>query len=502
MATHQGPPAVMVQGAGSNVGKSLIVAGLCRVFSRRGLSVRPFKPQNMSNNAAATPEGGEIGRAQALQARACGAPPSIHMNPVLLKPETDTGSQIIVQGQRFGTMRAREFGQRKSELLPAVMDSYAKLAADADMIIIEGAGSPAEVNLRAGDIANMGFAEASNLPVIIAGDIERGGVIANLVGTHAVLPPSDRDRIKAFIVNKFRGDVSLFDGGMKAIADHTGWSPLGVIPFFSDARLLPAEDILDLDRSGNEPHPEDPEKSIKIVVPVMGRIANYDDLDPLKLEPGVDLVMAHRGRPLPRDADLIILPGSKSTVGDLIALREEGWDIDIAAHIRQGGHVLGLCGGYQILGKTVDDPDGIEGHPGCHHGLGHLDVTTKLLPDKVVRPVTGQHLVSNEPVIGYEIHIGRTDGPDCSRPVFKIEDRETGASSTDGRIIGTYVHGVFGEDGFRRAFLNTIRRGIASDVNYEATVEHTLNAFADHLEQSLDLEGVREIAQAKCHSCS
>ncbi|MEM7750793.1 MAG: cobyric acid synthase, partial [Pseudomonadota bacterium] len=464
MATPQRPPAIMVQGAGSNVGKSLIVAGLCRVFSRRGLAVRPFKPQNMSNNAAATPEGGEIGRAQALQAKACGVPPSIHMNPVLLKPETDTGSQIIVQGQRWGTMRAREFGQRKSELMPAVMDSFEKLSGEADMIIVEGAGSPAEVNLRAGDIANMGFAEAADLPVIIAGDIERGGVIANLVGTHAVLPPPDRDRIKAFIVNKFRGDVSLFDGGMKAIADHTGWLPLGVVPYFNDARLLPAEDILDLDRTGHEPSPADPDRTIKIVVPVMGRIANYDDLDPLKLEPGVDLVLAHRGQPLPLDADLIILPGSKSTIGDLIALREEGWDIDIAAHIRKGGHVLGLCGGYQILGKTVDDPDGIEGHPGCYDGLGHLDVTTKLLPDKVVRPVTGRHLASNEPVTGYEIHIGRTDGPDCSRPVFKIEDRETGAASGNGRTIGTYVHGVFGEDGFRRAFLDTIREGVASEV--------------------------------------
>ncbi|MEM8973707.1 MAG: cobyric acid synthase, partial [Pseudomonadota bacterium] len=349
---------------------------------------------------------------------------------------------------------------------------------------------------RAGDIANMGFAEAADLPVIIAGDIERGGVIANLVGTHAVLPPLDRDRIKAFIVNKFRGDVSLFDGGMKAIADHTGWLPLGVVPYFNDARLLPAEDILDLDRTGHEPSPADPDRTIKIVVPVMGRIANYDDLDPLKLEPGVDLVLAHRGQPLPLDADLIILPGSKSTIGDLIALREEGWDIDIAAHIRKGGHVLGLCGGYQILGKTVDDPDGIEGHPGCYDGLGHLDVTTNLLPDKVVRPVTGRHLASNEPVTGYEIHIGRTDGPDCSRPVFKIEDRNTGAASANGRIIGTYVHGIFGEDGFRRAFLGTIREGVASEVNYETTVEHTLNAFADHLEQCLDIERVEETARA------
>ena len=489
-------PAVMIQGAGSNVGKSLIVAGLCRAFARRGHVVRPFKPQNMSNNAAATPEGGEIGRAQALQARACGVPPSIHMNPVLLKPETDTGSQIIVQGQRWGTMRAREFGQRKSELLPAVMDSFTKLSSEADLVIVEGAGSPAEVNLRAGDIANMGFAEAANLPVVLAGDIERGGVIASLVGTHAVLPPADRERIKAFIVNKFRGDVSLFDNGMRAIADHTGWGPLGVLPYFNDARLLPAEDILDLDRSSSEPKPSNGDLMIKIIIPIMGRIANYDDLDPLKLEPGISLELIHRGRPLPLDADLIILPGSKSTIGDLIALREEGWDIDIAAHVRKGGHVLGLCGGYQILGTTVDDPNGIEGHAGCHDGLGHLDVTTILQSDKVVRPVTGRHLASDEPVSGYEIHIGQTDGQDCARPVFDIEGRKTGAASADGRIIGTYVHGVFGEDGFRRAFLNAIRDGVTADVNYEATVERTLDTFADHLEQNIDIEQVLEIAQA------
>ena len=497
MEDNRRPPAIMIQGAGSNVGKSLIVAGLCRAFSRRGLKVRPFKPQNMSNNAAATPEGGEIGRAQALQAKACGVPPSIHMNPVLLKPETDTGSQIIVQGRRWGTMRAREFGQRKSELLPAVMDSFAKLSSMVDLIVVEGAGSPAEVNLRAGDIANMGFAEAADLPVILAGDIERGGVIANLVGTHAVLPSADRDRIKAFIVNKFRGDVSLFDGGMKAIADHSGWSPLGVIPYFDDARLLPAEDILDLDRPVDQEEQTSEDTKLKIIVPVMGRIANYDDLDPLKLEPGVHLELVHRGRPLPLDADLIILPGSKSTIGDLIALREEGWDIDIAAHIRRGGHVLGLCGGYQILGKTIDDPEGIEGHPGCYDGLGHLDVATKLLPDKVVRPVNGHHLSSKEPVDGYEIHIGRTEGSDCARPVFEIEKRKTGATSANGQIIGTYVHGVFGKDGFRRAFLKSIRDGAASNINYEAAVEQTLHAFADHLEHAIDTDQVLEIARTR-----
>ena len=486
----------MVQGAGSNVGKSLLVAGLCRVFQRRGLAVRPFKPQNMSNNAAAAHDGGEIGRAQALQARAAGVAPSVHMNPVLLKPESDTGAQIIVQGKRWGTMRAREFGRQKNQLLSAVIDSFERLSRDAELVIVEGAGGPAEINLRDGDIANMGFAEAADVPVIIVGDIERGGVIANLVGTHAVLNDADRARIAGFVVNKFRGDISLFDNGITAIAERTGWTALGVVPFFDDAGVLPAEDILDIDR-GVAPAAQDQRQAVKIVVPVAGRIANFDDLDPLKLEPRVTLELVHRGRPLPLDADVILLPGSKSTIGDLIALREEGWDIDIAAHIRRGGRVVGLCGGYQMLGRSIADPGGIEGHAGDYDGLGHLDVATELVADKVVRPVTGRHPASGAPIDGYEIHIGRTSGPDSARPWLEIDGRPAGAVSGDGRVMGSYVHGVFAGDAFRAAFLGEIAAGAGGDVSYEAAVETALDKLADHLVHYLDIDALLAMARSR-----
>lgn len=495
--TGRRTPAVMIQGVGSNVGKSLIVAGLSRALTRRGLAVRPFKPQNMSNNAAATADGGEIGRAQALQARAARVAPSVDMNPVLLKPETDTGAQVIVQGRRWGTLRAREFGRRKGELMPAVLESFGRLAADADIIIAEGAGSPAETNLRAGDIANMGFAEAADVPVILIGDIERGGVIANLVGTHAVLDAADRARIKGFAINKFRGDSALFREGNDDIATRTGWRALGIVPFFADARVLPAEDILDIGRDGGAAVDDEGRARVKIVVPVIGRIANFDDLDPLKLEPKVALELVHPGRPLPLDGDLVLLPGSKNTIGDLLALREEGWDIDIAAHVRRGGCVLGLCGGFQMLGRRVDDPDGLEGRAGRFDGLGHLDVETELVADKVVRPVTGRHIASGAEVAGYEIHLGRTDGPDTARALFEIDGRGVGATSSDGRVMGTYVHGVFASDGFRRAFLDMIANGAASDVAYEARVEAVLDGFADHLEEHLDVDAVLAIAQAR-----
>ncbi len=487
----------MVQGTGSNVGKSLIVAGLCRVLARRGLAVRPFKPQNMSNNAAATPTGGEIGRAQALQARACGVAASVDMNPVLLKPQSETGSQIILQGRRWGTMRAREFGHRKSALMPAVLDSFERLSATAEIVIAEGAGSPAEVNLRAGDIANMGFAHAADVPVIIAGDIERGGVIASLVGTHAVMSPQDRRRIKGFVVNKFRGDTALFSAGLTTVTEHTGWRSLGILAFFAQAALLPAEDILDLDRPAVAAGVGGNGERIKIAVPVAGRIANFDDLDPLRLEPRVELHLIYPGRPLPRDCDVVLLPGSKATINDLQALRGQGWDVDIAAHVRHGGWVVGLCGGYQILGRTVSDPDGIEGRAGTFEGLGLLDVETVLGSDKVVRAVTGRHCASASEVSGYEIHLGETTGPDTQRPAFEIDGRAHGATSDTGRIIGTYVHGIFASDAYRTAFLNSVRHGGAGLVDYEATIEAALDGLADHIERDLDVDGVLAIANAR-----
>ena len=474
--------AIMVQGAGSNVGKSLVVAGLARAFVKRGLSVAPFKPQNMSNNAAVTADGGEIGRAQALQARAAGRDPVTDMNPVLLKPESDRGAQVIVQGQREGTLKARDYGSHKASLLPRVLDSFHRLAASADLVIIEGAGSPAEVNLRAGDIANMGFAAAANVPVILIGDIDRGGVIAQIVGTHCVLPDEDRARIKAFAVNKFRGDPTLFADGAAEIAKRTDWHDLGVIPWFSDAWKLPAEDVLDIasHKSG----------AYKIVVPQLGRIANFDDLDPLKAEPDVSVEIIAPGRPLPADADLVLLPGSKTTLQDLADFRAQGWDIDLLAHVRRGGRVLGICGGYQMLGTRLSDPHGIEGPPASVQGLGLLDVETHLSPRKQLR-LCQAFYEGTVPVSGYEIHLGETRGPDCARPFLHDADGAgLGAVSADGKVAGCYLHGLFAEDAFRTAYLGAA----ASGVNFEAGVEDALDALAAHLEQHLDLDKIFSLA--------
>ena len=478
--------AIMIQGAGSNVGKSLVVAGLARAYARRGLSVAPFKPQNMSNNAAVAVDGGEIGRAQALQARAAGREPTVDMNPVLLKPESDTGAQVILRGERIATLRARDYAQLKPRLLPAAVGAFRRLARSAELVLVEGAGSPAEINLRAGDIANMGFASAARLPVVLLGDIDRGGVIAQIVGTHAVLPPPDRDRIVAYAINKFRGDPSLFEGGLAAIGAHTGWPSLGVIPWFADAWRLPAEDVLDLAGRSGEPG------AIKVAVPRLGRIANFDDLDPLAAEPGVNVEIVEPGRPLPGDAALVLIPGSKTTVADLQAFLAEGWDVDLAAHLRRGGHVLGLCGGYQMLGRAIGDPEGIEGRPGTVAGLGLLEVTTVMKPEKRTRCVRGHERASGEAVEGYEIHIGMTTGPDAVRPWLEIEGRAEGASSADGRVLGTYVHGLLASDGFRRAYLE--RLGGRSGVGFEAGVDAALDALAAHLEAHLDLDHLLSLA--------
>jgi adenosylcobyric acid synthase len=482
-------PALMIQATGSNAGKSTLVAGLARVLVRRGLKVAPFKPQNMSNNAAVAIDGGEIGRAQAVQARAARIAPSVHMNPVLLKPETDTGAQIIVQGKRWGTLRAKNYLDRKAELMPAVLDSFAHLAREADIVLVEGAGSPAEINLRSGDIANMGFAAAANVPVVLVGDIDRGGVIASLAGTHLVLEPEERTRIQGFIINKFRGETKLFDQGLAAITRLTGWPSLGVVPWLPQAAWLPAEDAMDLDRESSS------SSSRVIAVPVLARIANFDDLDPLGMEPGVNLVFIRPGEPIPGNADVVILPGSKSTIGDLAYLRAQGWDIDIQAHVRRGGHVLGLCGGYQMLGKTIADPDGVDGRAGTVDGLGLLDITTTMSGDKSTTLVGGTHCATGAAVEGYEIHLGRSDGPDCARPLLTLQGRPDGASSADGRVQGTYVHGLFTGDAFRRAWLANL--GIASTLAYESKIETALDALADHLEAHLDIEQLLKIARGR-----
>ncbi|MEQ9331148.1 cobyric acid synthase [Thalassobaculum sp.] len=485
--------ALMFQGTGSDVGKSLIVAGLCRLFARRGLRVRPFKPQNMSNNAAVTADGGEIGRAQALQARAAGIEPVVDLNPVLLKPETDTGAQVVVHGRRVGHARAREFQALKPRLLSAVLESAARLAGAADLLLVEGAGSPAEINLRAGDIANMGFAGAAGVPVVLVGDIDRGGVIAALVGTHAVLDPADRARIAGFLINRFRGDPSLFDDGLRAIAERTGWTGFGVVPWFPDAARLPAEDAVALERPAARNRPG---AGIVVAVPRLSRIANFDDMDPLRAEPAVDLRLVGPGEALPGDADLVLLPGSKSTIGDLAFLRAQGWDVDIAGHVRRGGRVLGLCGGYQMLGRSVRDPDGIEGPPGVAAGLGLLDVDTVLTADKTLTRTGARHLATGEAVEGYEIHIGRTDGPDRARPVLTLADgRAEGAATADGRIAGCYLHGLFAADGFRRAYLRTLGGDGDPTLRFDASVDLVLDRLADHLELHLDCDALLAAAR-------
>lgn len=482
-------PAIMFQGTGSNVGKSVLVAGLCRAAVNRGLKVAPFKPQNMSNNAAVTSDGGEIGRAQALQARACNLPLHTDMNPILLKPETETGAQIIIQGQRHASMKARDYAKLKPQLMAPVLESFNRLSEAHDLVLIEGAGSPAEINLRKNDIANMGFALAADVPVMLIGDIDRGGIIAQLVGTGTILPEEDLRQISGFIVNKFRGDVSLFDDGYQMIADKTGWPGFGVLPYFSDAWRLPAEDALDIRTADHTT-----KASFKIVCLCLSRMANFDDLDPLVQEEQVQLVMLKPGQAIPGDADLVLIPGSKSTRGDLAFLRAQGWDVDLRAHYRRGGHILGICGGYQMLGKWIDDPKGLEGPAGQTEGLGLLDIETTMHADKTLRAVSARHHASGLAVSGYEIHLGQTDGPDCARPFADIEGYPDGACSADGRVQGSYLHGLFAEDAFRQAFLQQLG-ATTSGLSYDAGVDSVLNELAAHMEAHLDIDAMFKLAR-------
>ncbi|MGE5503739.1 MAG: cobyric acid synthase [Actinomycetota bacterium] len=487
--TRKRTPALMLQGTGSDVGKSLLAAGLCRLFVRRGLKVRPFKPQNMSNNAAVTADGGEIGRAQALQARACGVEPHTDMNPVLLKPQTDTGAQVVVQGRVVGSASARDYHALKPSLLPAALESFGRLAAAADLVVVEGAGSAAEVNLRAADIANMGFAEAADLPVVLVGDIDRGGVIAAVVGTHALLPEAERARLAGYIINKFRGDPSLFDPALAVIAGHTGLDCLGVVPWFADAARLPAEDAASLGGGSGA-------GALHVAVPRLSRIANFDDFDPLAAEPDLRLTMVAPGRPIPV-CDLVILPGSKSTIADLAFLRAQGWDTDIAAHVRRGGRVLGICAGYQMLGRTVSDPKGVEGPAGgVAAGLGLLDVATVMEGDKVLARVQAAD-ADGTAVSGYEMHMGRTEGPDTARPMLTLDGRPEGARSTDGLAEGCYLHGLFSSDAWRARFLAGLAPHRRAGLAYEALVDDVLDRLADHLEGAVDADRLWQIAASR-----
>jgi adenosylcobyric acid synthase len=536
----------MIQGCGSDVGKSVLVAGLCRLFTNRGLRVRPFKSQNMSNNAAVTDGGGEIGRAQALQAHACRTKPTVDMNPVLLKPQSDVGSQLIVRGRMAGNLDASAFRSDKSALLKVAVESYRRLAGEAQLMIVEGAGSPAETNLRKNDIANMGLAHALRLPVILVGDINRGHVIASLVGAHAVLDDADRAMIRGFVVNKFRGDAQLFDDGVRRIADSTGWASMGVVPWLHAAARLPSEDgmqLEDLRRSGAA------RPGVKIAVPQLSRIANFDDFDPLREEPDVELVFVPPGRPLPRDATLIVIPGTKSTIADMEFMRSQGWDIDVLAHVRQGGRVLGICGGYQMLGASISDPEGIEGVPRTVAGLGLLDVRTVMTGDKTLREVTGGLVCVDAPgdgcgsvevggaggaevggyggpevggrggadagrrgwvavegqggagvlrrgvaFAGYEMHVGVTTGIGAERPYLRFADGTMdGAVSSDGRIAGCYVHGLFGVTAARAALLASIG-ATPSYEEHSARVDAALDEIAGVLEMCLDIKALSAIA--------
>lgn len=480
--------ALMLQGTGSDVGKSVLVAGLARALVRRGLKVMPFKPQNMSNNAAIAKEGGEIGRAQWLQALAAGEAPSVHMNPVLLKPHSDVGAQIIVQGKVWGRADAADYQSKRQGLMAAVQESFEHLRAHADIVLVEGAGSPAETNLRAHDIANMGFATATGTPVVLIGDIDRGGVIASLVGTHTVLSDEDRHMIAGFMINKFRGDVHLFDKGLAEIEQRTGWRSFGVLPWLSVIRELPAEDAVVLDKNVGRQAGQ-----VKIAVPMLSRIANFDDVDPLRGEASVDLLFVAPGQPLPGDADLVILPGTKATIADLAFFRAQGWDVDLHAHVRRGGHVLGLCGGFQMLGSDICDPQGQEGEVRMAQGLGLLDVHTIMAPVKKTVEVTGTRADGDVPFRGYEIHIGETQTGKQVAPFLRIAGAPHGAVSANGQIMGAYVHGIFDEGRFRSDFLG--RLGARGDgVTHRTKVEGALDRLAEAMEEKLDIDGLLKVA--------
>jgi len=503
----------MIQGTGSDVGKSIIVAGLCRIARHRGIRVAPFKPQNMSNNAAVTPDGGEIGRAQALQALAAGIDISVDMNPVLIKPESDRRSQIIVHGRSIDRQDAARWMGQRGALLEPVLQSFQRLRAGHELIIVEGAGSPAEVNLRQGDIANMGFARAADVPVCLLGDIDRGGVIAAVVGTRQVLDAADAAMIEGFAINKFRGDPRLFDEGVTAIERASGWPCFGVVPWLHDAARLPAEDAVSATRTASDRgvQPLDGSGRLRIAAPMLSRIANFDDADPLRQEPGVDFRFVPPGQAIPRDTDVILLFGTKSTRGEMAFIEQQGWHHDIHAHARTGGAVLGLCGGFQLLGDMIDDPGGHDGSPGSSPGLGLLAVRTHMAAAKVVRRTGARCALDDVTASGYEIHVGDTIGPDRNRPMLLVDGKPEGARSDDGRIEGSYVHGLFADDAYRQAWLTRRRTaagylqgpaGTSKDsmtpgthAGYAASIDRALDGIAGQLDDALDIDRLFALAR-------
>ncbi|WP_281648046.1 cobyric acid synthase [Parendozoicomonas sp. Alg238-R29] len=488
------PRALMIQGATSDAGKSVLCAGLCRAFTRRGFSIKPFKPQNMALNSAVTVDGGEIGRAQAVQAQACDLEPHTDMNPVLLKPNSDTGAQVIVNGHAISEMDARSYHDYKPKVLQLILEAFERQKSSSDAVVVEGAGSPAEINLRDGDVANMGFAEAADCPVVIVADIDRGGVFAHLYGTLALLSESEQKRVRGFIINRFRGDVSLLTSGLEWLEEKTGKPVLGVLPYLHGLHLE-AEDAV-VDQKFNQ-HAD---RTLKVAVPVLTRISNHTDFDPLRLHPNIDVQMVWKGEEIP-PCDLIILPGSKSTRIDLKFLRENGWDRAIQRHLRFGGKLMGVCGGYQMLGTMLHDPQGIEGPAGSSEGLGFVELETTMERDKQLHRVSGtMQLPGKEPVTvtGYEIHAGLTEGSSLENPLIKLEDgRFDGVMSADGQIMGSYLHGIFEHSDACRAILEWAGLIDVEIPDYDQIREEGINRIADAMEEYLDIEKMMEFTGIK-----
>ncbi|HIF9104982.1 TPA: cobyric acid synthase [Photobacterium damselae] len=477
--------AIMVQGTTSDAGKSVLVAGLCRVLARKGIAVAPFKSQNMALNSAVTQDGGEIGRAQAVQAQACRIEPTVDMNPVLLKPNTDIGAQVIVQGKALADMDAVGYHNYKKVVMGPIMDSFAKLQAQYQTVVIEGAGSPAEINLRENDVANMGFAEKADVPVIIIADIDRGGVFAHLYGTLALLSESEQNRVKGFVINRFRGDIKLLESGLDWLEQKTGKPVLGVLPYLHGL-MLEAEDAINSQQVESTT-----DQPLRVAVPVLTRVSNHTDFDPLRMHPQVNLMLVGKGEPLP-PCDLVIIPGTKNVRDDLAYLKEQGWDQQIQRHLRLGGKLMGICGGYQMLGQTIADPLGIEGKAGESQGLGYLDVTTVLEQEKQLKQVSGILTLPNQasvPVRGYEIHAGVTTGVQVDAPI-QLESGLDGQLGLDNQVFGTYLHGIFERQEACDAILSWAGLEATQTPDFDQIREQGIDRVADTIEQYLDLESL------------
>ena len=477
---------LMVQGTTSDAGKSTLVAGLCRYFAKQGVNVAPFKPQNMALNSAVTSDGGEIGRAQAFQAIACELEPVTDMNPVLLKPTSDQGAQIIIQGKAICSMQATQYHDYKNTARTAVFDSFNRLKSQFDYVVIEGAGSPAEVNLRQNDIANMGFAEQADCPVVIVADIDRGGVFAHIVGTLELLSESEQARVKGFIINRFRGDISLLQSGLDWLEERTQKPVLGVLPYLHGLYVDAEDGVNDVEKVGENKH----NQTLNVIVPVLPRISNHTDFDPLRLHPQIEFHYIKEGETIP-PGDLIILPGSKNVRHDLRWLKQQGWQEKIAQHLRYGGKLMGICGGYQMLGDTIHDPLGIEGAAGSESGLGLLSMATTLEPEKQLKRLSGILSLNNQPdvnVTGYEIHAGITHGKALSRPLISLNGTPDGAVSEDNQIAGTYLHGLFDQPKALEQLLLWAGLKDVESIDYAALREHSINRLADAVETHLDLD--------------